>query len=259
MKKRILMIAAVLSLAIASPVMADDTASEPTVQELMEQMQEMQKQIEELQGSAGVSEQTEEGASGGETENEEVADASASSGEGRRVMLNESVNVDEWGSFAVMDAGFTDCVQAISAVPESLKITPTAGNTLFQARISFKTFNKDNPLVSNAFSCKLINAGTVYDNGWTLLEAKQPDGSHHTEVSLSSLLNHSDRLRYLYNVEGSSMTVYGNLVDYDNLYGDCALFDYAVEIPASVADETDDSSLILQIDVNGTPLYYQVR
>jgi len=72
-------------------------------------------------------------------------------------------------------------------------------------------------------------------------------------------------MKYLFNTEGSDMTAYqkyGTDLNTDNAYdGDDInlLYDYVVEVPAELADETGSQSIILQIDFQGTPFYYQVR
>lgn len=163
---------------------------------------------------------------------------------GQKVLQYEMVTVPEQGRIEVRDVEFTDLVQAIDAADDSVKISPSEGNTCLDIKLIYNPL-KEGQTVCGGFSCSLVADGKNDYDSRLMLEAGRSDGS---DVGSYFSDVRDTRKYYLVNVAGMDDTTSTNFY---------YLYDYIVEVPEEIANS--ETAIYLNLKVGDSEFYYEVQ
>ena len=181
---------------------------------------------------------------------EAPAAASVGTPEGYKIYMNEPYTASDYGTIFVRSAEFVDVATAMEPAEDSAKLAASSGNKMFQVRMVYHPLADGQPFAS-AFTCNVITEGEY--QGRLMVEGS-------TNEINSRFIGHADPECTSYNHNYYLLNTVGSDAPMSKLHASSTafyLFDYIVEVPASLADSS--APVYVQLNVNGEMVYVQVR
>ena len=183
------------------------------------------------------------------------AAADAAAPEGYKLYQYEPYIVADYGTIIMESAEYVETATALNPAEHSVKFPASNGNLMLQIRLLYHPMTDDQNYTT-AFECDLI-ADAEYPARRMVESAVNSIDDVQKCVHYGPYMD-GDATAYLVNIVGTNQNMSVNSGNSNaTLSLAYYLYDYIAEVPASLAES--GTPVYLQLDVNGTALYYQVQ